>query len=185
MKTHLRLIYAIAVLASFPAASAQEIPKPTAEHRALAKEAGTWDAEGRVWMQGPGAEPETSTGVEEITVLPGGLWTTSKFDGKMGDLPFTGRSISGYDPVKKKFVDVWVDSTDPHMLILEGDIDPASKILTHHGKTTDPRSGKSYDVKTVTDVKQDDRREFTFYIKNDDTVGDYVKILEMTYKRRK
>ncbi|WP_165250798.1 DUF1579 domain-containing protein [Paludisphaera soli] len=177
--TLLTLVVAIGV-----DARAQEAAKPTAQHEKMAKEVGTWDAEVKVWMQGPDAPPDISKGVEEITLMPGGLWLTSKFDGRMAGTPFTGRGISGYDPAKKKFVDVWVDSTDPHMMILEGDYDEASKTLTSLGKSTDPRTGKPYDVKTVTVLKSDDVREFTFYLKSDDTGNDYLKILQMTYQRR-
>lgn len=184
MKTSLS-IAALGVLAlAAGSAPAQEAAKPGPEHLALAKEAGVWDAEVRTWMQGPDALPDVSHGTEEITLMPGGLWLTSKFEGKMGDLPFSGRGISGYDPVKKKYVDVWVDSNDPHMLMLEGEFDKATGSLTSHGKATEPRTGKPYDVKTVAKLKGDDEREFVFYLKNDETGGEYYKLLEITYKRR-
>lgn len=184
MRTSLRLV-AAGILASAAASTlAQEATKPGPEHEAMAKLAGVWDAEVKMWMQGPAAPPDVSKGIEELTLLPGGLWMTSKYEGKMGDMPFSGRGISGYDPAKKKFVDVWVDSTDPHMLILEGDYDKESKSVTSYGKATEPRTGKPYDVKTVTSQKGDDERTFVFYLKNDETQGEYYKLLEMTYKRR-
>ena len=167
------------------AARAQEgEARPTAEHRELAKEAGVWDAEIRLYMQGPDVAPVVSKGVSESEVMPGGLWLTSKFEGKLGDKPFSGRGISGYDPIKKKFVDVWVDSTDSGLTLLEGEYDEATKTLTSVGRSKDPRSGKPYDIKTTTALKGDDERLFTFYMKNEDTGGDYYKLMEMAYKRR-
>ncbi|AMV39592.1 DUF1579 domain-containing protein [Planctomyces sp. SH-PL62] len=186
MKTTLRMLSGtlLGLAAMAGTIEAQEAAKPTAEHREMAKEVGVWDAEVKVWTQGPDGPPETSKGVEEITLMPGGLWILSKFEGEMAGHSFTGRGISGYDPDKKKFIDVWVDSTDPHMMILEGDYDQAAKTLTSFGKSTDPRTGKPYDVKTVTVLKGDDEREFTFLLKNDETQGEYLKILQMTYRRR-
>lgn len=175
---------AVVGLSMAGAARAQEPFKPTEQHRELAKEVGVWDAKVKLYLQGPEGPPEVSKGVSESELLPGGLWLTSKFEGKMGGTAFTGRGLSGYDPAKKKYVDVWVDSTDPHLTLLEGDYYAATKTLTSLGKSTDPRTGKPYDVKTTTLLKGDDERVFSFYMKNDETGGDYYKILEMTYKRR-
>jgi hypothetical protein len=163
---------------------AQEPFQPTEQHRELAKEVGAWDAEIKLFLRGPDGPPEVSEGVQEYELLPGGLWLTSKFEGKVAGQPSSGRGLSGYDPVKKKFVEFWVNSTDPHPTLLEGEYDPATKTLTNLGKSTDPRTGKSYDVKTTTVTKGDDERALTYYLKNDDTGGQYYKLMEITYKRR-
>ncbi|MDG3002793.1 DUF1579 domain-containing protein [Paludisphaera mucosa] len=186
MKTTLRLASAafLAVLSTAAARAQDEPVKPTAEHVELAKEVGTWDAEVKIWLRGPEAPPDVSKGVEEISLMPGGLWLLSKFDGKMNGAPFSGHGISGYDPSKKKFIDVWVDSSDPHMMVLEGTYDEKTKTLTSLGKSTDPRTKAPYDVKTETVLKGEDEREFTFFIKSDETQGQYYKLLQMTYKRK-
>lgn len=166
------------------ASRAQEPFKPTAEHKELTKEVGVWDAEVKVYLQGPDGEPDVSKGVSENELLPGGLWLSSKFEGKLAGTSFTGRGLSGYDPVKKKYIDIWVDSTDPHPTLLEGEYDAATKTVTSLGKSTDPRSGKPYDIKTTTMLKGDDERLFTFFMKNEETGGEFYKLMEMTYKRR-
>lgn len=166
---------------------AQEPPsasKATAEHAWLAKGVGVWDAKIKVWNEGPNAPPTISEGVEEATMMPGGLWLLGKFDGKLAGAPFRGQSMTGYDPVKKKYVGVWVDSTDPHLTVIEGDYDSASKTETWTGKGTDPSSGKPYDSKMVTVHKGDDEKVFTFLLKSDETQGEYFKYLEIAYKRK-
>jgi len=182
--TNLACAIMLGLASTTGAIQAQEAAKPTPEHLELAKEVGTWDAEIKVWMQGPDAPPETTKGEERISLLPGGLWLTSEFKGEMGGKDFHGRGLSGYDPAKKKYVDVWIDSTDPHVTTLEGEYDEATKTLTSHGKSIDPHSGSPYDIKTESVRKGPDLRVFTFHIKNKDTGGEYLKILEMTYKRR-
>jgi len=167
-------------------ADAQDLSrsKPTAEHERLAEDVGVWDAEVKFWAGGPGSEPIVSHGVEEITMLPGGLWQLAKFEGKVGEQPFVGRSSTGYDAHKKKFVSVWIDSTDPHMLLTEGEYDAATHTETSAGKGTDPASGKPYEVKSTVVHKGKDARVFTMNIKLDEAGDDYIKLIEISYKRR-
>jgi hypothetical protein len=159
------------------------IPKPTPEHERLAKEVGTWDATIKSWMGGPNSEPQVSQGVEVVKLMPGGLWTHSEFDGKFGDMEFHGYGQSGYDTKKRKYVGTWVDSMTTEIMMMEGDYDPASRTATLYSKGTDP-SGKPYDAKMTSKYETDDTRVFTMSMKSDETKGEYIKVMEITYKRR-
>jgi hypothetical protein len=167
-------------------AGAQELPtfEPTAEHKRLAEGVGVWDAEVKLWAQGPAAEPTVSKGVEEVSLMPGGLWLLSKFEGKIAGREFVGRSTTGYDAHKKKYVGVWVDSTDPHMMITEAEYDPETKTETATSKGVDPASGKPYDMKMTTVHKGKDTRVFTMNMKIPEAGDDYIKLMEITYTRR-
>jgi hypothetical protein len=160
------------------------IPKPTAEHERLAKDVGTWDATVKSWMGGPGSEPSVSQGVEVTKLLPGGLWTHSEFDGRFGDMEFHGMGQSGYDTNKKKYVGTWVDSITTEIMMTEGDYDATSNTVTMYAKGTD-HSGKPYDSKMTTKHEGEDTRVFTMFMKSDETKGEFVKVMEITYKRRK
>jgi Protein of unknown function (DUF1579) len=72
------------------------VAKPTAEHRRLSEDVGTWDATVKSWTRGPDSEPTVSQGVEVVKLMPGGLWTQSEFDGKFGDQGFHGCGVTGY-----------------------------------------------------------------------------------------
>jgi hypothetical protein len=52
-----------------------------------------------------------------------------------------------------------------------------------YAKGTEP-SGKAYDAKMTSKYEGDDNRVFTMSMKSDDTKGGYVKMMEITYKRR-
>jgi hypothetical protein len=158
-------------------------PKPSAEHERLAKEVGTWDATVKSWSRGPESEPTVSQGVEVVKLIPGGLWTRSEFDGKLGDQEFHGCGQSGYDTKKKKYVGTWVDNLSTEIMLMEGVYDPANHTLTTYSKGTDP-SGKAYEVQMISKQEEDDTRVFTMSIKSDETKGEYVKMMEITYKRR-
>jgi hypothetical protein len=166
-------------------ARAQEgqIPKPTPEHERLAKEVGTWDATIKGWMQGPQSEPTVSQGVEKVKLMPGGLWILSEFDGKFGDMAFHGCGASGYDTLKKKYVGTWVDSMSTSVMTLEGEYDESTKTMTMNSKGVDP-AGKPWEAKTTSTQPDNDTRVFTMLMKSDDTKGEYVKMMEISYKRQ-
>jgi len=159
------------------------VPKPTAEHELLAKDVGTWNAMIKSWMGTPESEPTISQGVEVVKLLPGGLWTHAEFDGKFGDQEFHGCGQSGYDTNKKKIVGTWVDTMTTEIMMMEGDYDPANRTATLYSKGTGP-SGKPYESKLTSKHESDDTRVFTMSVKSDETKGEYVKVMEITYKRR-
>ncbi len=67
--------------------------------------------------------------------------------------------------------------------MMEGEYDPASHTVTFYSKGTGP-SGKPYDSKMTSKHEGDDNRVFTMSMKSDETKGEYVKVMEITYKRR-
>ena len=158
-------------------------PKPTAEHKRLAEDVGTWDATVKSWTRGPDSEPTTSQGVEVVKMMPGGLWLQSEFDGKFDDVEFHGAGHSGYDTKKGKYVGTWVDTMSTEIMVMEGDYDYASHTMTMFAKGTDP-SGKAYEAKMASQHEGDDTRVFTMSMKSEETKGEFVKMMEITYKRR-
>lgn len=156
----------------------------TAEHERLTLDVGSWDATVRCYMQGPGAEPMVSHATEIVTLMPGGLWALSDFEGQFGDAPFHGHGQAGYDTLKKKYVGTWIDSMSPSLMTMEGDYDPKTKTLTMYGKGIDPRSGKPYEAKMTTEHKDKDSRVFTMFRKSDGSKGEFVKAMEISYARR-
>jgi hypothetical protein len=155
---------------------------PTAEHKVLASEEGTWDATVKSFDGGPNAEPSVSKGTEVNTLLPGGLWLVSKFEGDFGGLKFEGRGQFGYDPEKKKYIGTWIDSMFPTMSVLEGEYDAKTKTMTYVGEGTGPDGKTKSMQRMVTTTKEDGSRAFTLYMKVD---KNEMKVLEITYTKRK
>ncbi|WP_435008582.1 DUF1579 domain-containing protein [Tundrisphaera lichenicola] len=175
------------ILGCPPMTTAQEPPpppKPMAEHKILAEDEGTWDATIKSFVAGPDAEPMVSKGTEVNTVMPGGLWVLSKFEGSFGDAKFEGRGQFGYDSAKKKYVGTWIDSMSPSLSILEGTYDAKTRTMTFEGDGYDPSTKTKYTQKMVTTTKEDGKRVFTLYMKFDGG-GDEVKFMEVEYTRRK
>lgn len=157
--------------------------RPTSEHERLTYDVGTWDATIECY-QGPGADPLVSQGTEVVRLLPGGFWSISDFEGRFGDAPFHGHGQTGYDPMKKRYVGTWIDTMSPSFMTIEGDYDPSAKTLTVYGTGTCPRTGKPFEAKMTTLHKDKDSRVFTMSMKSDETKGEFVKMMEISYARR-
>jgi hypothetical protein len=187
-KSPMLLLLAGAVFGWTAIAGAQEgppIPKPTAEHKILAAEEGTWDATVKSYQNGPDSDPVVSRGVEVNTVLTGGLWVSSVFRGDFAGMAFEGRGQFGYDPYKKKYVGTWIDSMSPTLTVLEGTYDEKSMTMTYTGDGVLPADGTKFARKMVTTTKSDGSREFTLYITGNFTGGKETKMVQIVYTKRK
>ena len=137
-------------------AKAQEPPKPGPEHAMLKKHEGTWDTV----MKMAGME---SKGTAVYKMELGGLWLMSTFEGEIFGSKFTGKGLDSYDPAKKKFVGVWVDSMSTSPLTMEGTYDEGKKTLTMEGMGPG-MDGKPTKYKGVSEMKDDDNTFFSMYM---------------------
>src|SRR5438128_8815468 len=116
---------ALATLTS-PAARAQDAPKPGPEHEVLKKHVGTWD----LTMNFGGMQTK---GTVTYRMDLGGLWLASSLESELFGAKFEGRGMDTYDPAKKKYVGVWMDSMGSSPMILEGTFDKEKKTMTMAG----------------------------------------------------
>ena len=175
----------LAASALAPSAEAQgppPVPEPTAEHKLLAADAGTWDATIKTFLGGP--EPLVSKGVEVNEVMTGGLWVLSRFEGSFGPAKFEGRGQYSYDAAKKKYVGTWIDSMAPTVSVLEGTYDAKAKTMSYVGDGYDPAQQVKYTQRMVTTMKDDGTRVFTLYMKYEGAPAE-AKFMEITYTKRK
>ena len=164
-----------AVLFISAVTQAQEIPQPGPEHKKLKELEGTWDTIVKM-----GTEETKGLAVYKMDL--GGLWLVSDFQGEFGGMKFTGKGLDGYDPIKKKYVGVWVDSWSTSPLISEGTFDKDGKVMTMTGEGPGP-DGKPVKYKMVTEHKDKDTMLFTMYGPGPD--GKEAPVFSITYKRRK
>jgi hypothetical protein len=178
----------MAVLFGSPAAGlAQEFPKPGPEHELLKQLEGEWDAHTK--LMEPGKPAEESKGTYTAKMDVGGLFLVTDFKGKMFGQPFRGHGISGYNPHKKKYTGVWVDSMSPAIYQTEGTFDKAGKVLTDIMEGPDPMTGKTMKMRMTTEIKDKDQivfRIFSFPEEGkDDKDGKEQLMIEITYTRKK
>jgi hypothetical protein len=96
-------------------------------------------------------------------------------------MKFAGAGTFGYDPIEKKYVGTWADSMSPHLMIIKGDYNPATKTLTSTGEGKEP-SGQTYQSKLISRYLDDGTRTFEMQMRGPD--GNFTKMMEIKYKRR-
>jgi hypothetical protein len=163
-------------------AQAQDSPfvKPAPEHEIFKKEVGVWDATVEMKAHADG-EPMVSKGVETNTLLGPGLWLIQDFKGEMMGAPFQGHGVTGYDPLKKKYVGTWVDSMSTGLATTQGTYDPKSRVMTTHLETSGP-DGAMMKMRSTSEWKDANTRVFTMY--SPAGQGDEYAMMKITYKRR-
>ena len=71
----------------------------------------------------------------------------------------------------------------PHLMTTEGEYDPATKTTTSFAESRDPMSGKTIKYKQISRTIDENTR--TFEMLRPDEGGEYVKMMEIEYTRRK
>ncbi len=164
----------LAVSVGLTQAAAQDgPPKPGPEQEKLKKFEGQWNAT----ITGPGGE---SKGTASYKVGLGGHWLLGHFKGDFGGMPFEGRGVTGYDPIKKKYVTAWVDSMAPQLTLMEGSFGKDDKTYTEGGEFPG-MDGKTQKMKSVYQFKDKDTIVFTMYRVEGDKDE---QMFQITYKRK-
>jgi uncharacterized protein DUF1579 len=169
----MRKFVAVAVVAVLTASAfGQEVPKPGPEHEMLKKREGTWVSSMKVGdMESKG----TLTSKMEL----GGLWLVGSLESELFGQKFAGKSLDTYDPLKKKYVSLWVDSMSTSPITMEGSYDKEKKELTLTGEGPG-MDGKTTKYKSITKMPDDDTIVMTMYMGDGKDPGFIV-----TYKRKK
>lgn len=159
-----------------------KLASPGEQHATLKALAGSWKTVVKSW-EGPG-EPKVSEGSCETTMLMDGRYLKEDFTGDVDGMPFQGMGLTGYDNSKKKFVGSWVDNMGTGIMVSEGTMDPAKKVITFRSKSLDPMnpaSGKMVPVRMTTKIVDNNTHIFTMYTM---MAGKETKQMEITYTRK-
>ncbi len=160
--------------------SALPAVKPGPEHAVLARDEGVWNFKQRMLDPMTGQWSE-STGIETVKMDCGGLWSCSEFDCSAGiNKGFRGRGIIGFDPAKKQYVGVWVDSTTASPFALVGAYDATKKRLVMDALGTDPQ-GNEIRLKMITTGVDEKRRRFSVTF---DQGGKDMEIMTVDYEKK-
>jgi Protein of unknown function (DUF1579) len=159
----------------------QKSMTPGPMHELLAKRVGEWNAEVTMWMD-PSQPPSTMESKTVCESMLGGRYFKSTHTGTMMGMPFEGYEINGYDNVKQKFFDFWIDNMGTGMMTSEGTYDEATKTFTYNGMMTDPMSGMDMNVKELIKITDNDTSTLEMYV---DQGGQEMKTMEIKFTRIK
>ena len=173
MRMTLTVIVVLGLLAAAPLTAQELGVKPGPEHAFLKEGEGIWDATAKS-MAGD------SKGELHCKMALNGLWLLEQYKGEAGGVAFEGRGSTSYDPAKKKFVNVWIDSMVPSPMLSEGTYDKAKKTLTLVGTMPLP-DGKS--MKSNITITYKDANTKVLSLKGN-MDGKEFEMVEITYKRR-
>jgi len=158
----------------------QDMPKPDKEHAFLKKFAGKW--EGTMSMREAADQPwKECKGTEQARMM-GEFWAIGEWKAESAEMPMQGIAITGYDPVKKKYVVTWIDSLMPSFTLGEGTVDKSGNILTTEVKTTDCRTGEPVTMTMVQEFKDKDKQVWSMRMKGKD--GKEFECMKGESKRR-
>ena len=143
---------------------------------------GTWDAEVTSWMD-PASPRRSRRASSENRMVLGGRWVESKFTSNMMGMPFEGIGYTGYDNHKKKYMGTWQDNMSTAVMVSEGTLDAAGKVMTSTSTMDDFMTGKKQTIKMTTTIVDPDHHVFEMW--GPDPSGKDVKQMEIHYRRRK
>ncbi len=180
-----QILTALVLTAAFSSTVLAQFPQPSPEHKIVMQDIGEWDAVVKLWINEQGVadesvEPMVSPG-KEVNRKVGDFWCISTFTSEFAGMPFEGHAVTGFDPVKKKFVGSWTDSLSPTAMHMIGTYDEKTKTLTSQTKGVS-MEGKEVIGKSTLVYKDAKTRVLTAYEIIDSKP---VKSMEITYTRTK
>ncbi|MCX6132437.1 MAG: DUF1579 domain-containing protein [Ignavibacteriales bacterium] len=162
----------------------EESMTPGDAHKKLDAMVGTWEAEVKMWMNGPAGEATVSKGTSLNKLVLGGRYVQQEFAGEMMNQPFNGIGYTGYDNFNKKYVAFWIDNMSTGMATMDGALDKKGSTFTMWGKMDEPMTGeKGKKVKYVTRIIDADKHIFEVY--DVKAYGDKKPTMLITYTRKK
>ncbi|QEF98424.1 hypothetical protein Mal15_24760 [Stieleria maiorica] len=156
-----------------------EASAPSEEHAYLAKTVGTRTGTMKVWPQGPDGDAMEIPFTETNTAILGGNWVESKFESG----PYKGRGMSGYDPIKKKYIGTWANNMSPYLAVMEGTYDEAKHELTMVFDDIDPMTNEPVKMKSVISDAPGKPSTMTMYQKKKESDA-WAKTFVLTYQAK-
>jgi len=168
--------------------SAIDAGKAGPEHELLAKLAGEWTVQMKMWMA-PDAPPLTPTATATNEMVLGGrfLQTHSSGEMKFGgtSLPVESIGMMGFDRRGGVYTSVGFDTMGTYYVTSAGPRDPETGVITMSGSDHDKRTGVTQTYKFVMRIIDDDHYVIDLYFTNFEmTHGqDEFHLVEMSYTR--
>ena len=151
------------------------------EHKQLDYFVGDWSATTTMWMD-PKAPPEKAEGKSHTESLYGGRYIEMHYQGTFQGQPFTGEGFFGFDNLKGKFFNTWIDSMSTGFWLAWGSYDAASKSYTFHGEMDDPlKAGAKIPVRQVFNVSNPGHYSFEWY---ETRAGKEAKTMQIDYTKK-
>lgn len=161
----------------------QEAGTPGPEHKLLNSLVGEWKVTSKSW-HGEKSKPTTSTGTATFTALLGGRFVQQNFKGTMGEMPYEGTGMLGYNNTTKKFESSWHDTMSTAVMNFEGTMNEKTKTIVETGEYECPIKKGPQKMRSEMKIISKDKMTFALWMP-DMQSGKEFKGLEQTYTRIK
>lgn len=160
----------------------QEFMTPNEHHKRLKALEGEWTFTTKMWMD-PNAPPTESKGKSSAKFIMDGRYLMHHVEGEFSGMPMKGMAIVGYDNIKKKYINSWIDNFGTGFMTAEGTFNEDKKEWTYATSQSDPMSGGSVKGRTVERIVDKDHWEMDMYMNG--PAGKEIKQLKIRYTRAK
>jgi len=157
-----------------------ETMQPSAGHEVLKRFEGTWNATSSMWFD-PSAPPEVSEAKATNTLIYGGRFVQTAYEGSFRGNPFQGTAFMGFDNVRKQFQTIWLDSRTTAISPAVGMLDATGDVITMVARMDEPMTGE---------INKPYKQVFTFTGDDSYTMelieilyGDEFTVLKIEYTR--
>ena len=161
----------------------EKLAKPGEYHELLKDFVGMWTADLKMWMD-PKAPPVISKGQATFKSTFDGRYIEGEYLGEFMGAPFRGKSIIGYDNVKKEFFSIWIDNFGTGHSTSTGKYDLDTKKYYFRSEMFDPLSGQTMVMREEAYFASKDEYFSVTYAKPKDG-GEEFKNMEIKYTRVK
>jgi hypothetical protein len=155
---------------------------PGEGHKVLEPLIGEWDVTSK-WWPGPGAPAEESEGSTKVEWILDGRYMMETYSGMMGEIPFTGIGIMGYDNYAEEYNSLWIDSYSTMFFLQTGTASEDGTLLTFEGTYDDMYTGQDdKESRIVIKLLDEDMRMMEMYDFTE--AGEEYMSMELTYTRK-
>jgi hypothetical protein len=160
-------------------AKMMELMKPGPEHQQMAKVVGTWDVDGKMWMD-PKAPPSESKGTAKFSSVFDGRFIRQDFQGTMMGMAFTGTGYDGFDRAQGVYNSMWIDSMGTGMFNQTGKASADGKVITYTGEMWCPQTNGTMKARSVMTHVSDNEMTYEMFVTMN---GHEDKSMELHYHR--
>ncbi len=162
---------------------AQDTPPPAKAvkgHAFLKKFVGTWEMSSK----GDSGQQEMQGKATTESKMLGDLWLVNSSENSLSGMKIQSLQMIGYDPQKKKYIGIWVDSMMNYMWHYEGTLDESGKKLTLEAKGPSMNGdGSMVNYRDAYEFKDDDNLIATSSVQGKD--GEWTVFMNGTAVRKK
>lgn len=154
---------------------------PGEAHAQLAKTAGEFTVDGKMWM-GPGQDAMPTTATASRKMVLGGRYLIEEYKSDFMGMPFEGMLIQGYDNLHGENFSIWIDSMSTWPSISHGKWNDEG-VLDLHGVMHDVMTPNGRPTRSTVTKGADGGGTMSMF----DTLpdGGEFKVMELNYTRKK